>query len=511
MKRILILLSFLVTSANAQTITLGPISKLSYCVGDTVVVPYQASGTFAGDNFFTVQLSDGNGSFGTFVNVGHDTNMAGSIKVPLQYVESHLRVRLASIDPYLFSTDNGNDISVSALPAPSIKIRKDRTGQLCTSSIIGFADEQFTLMDATSEPPGSTYLWEFDSTSGISPSTNSTVQVTFPVGENATVKLKVTNANGCTSSTSASYTLLSCSPEIPTNAHIITGSESGTSGYEVVVVKTGGNLTGYAKWSTIFAEPGASVSLDGIDGGFVYLKQGASFSAGSAESGPDNHNPIIIMTPERQLIVDNSRYQFDTLYCPDVSFGTAQLNGIPLDAQSILVEPIPTLSYHPGDTITVPYSASGLFGDGNFFSLQLSDSNGSFNSFTNVGHDTSLSGSIAFALTKPGNHFRVRIASSDPYLASVDNGSDISTLNSSVVERPDRGIVITQTSNYFVVRSLTAEVIQVHLFSQLGTEVSSQRDPGELDVDLAPLRAGIYFAVVEAGQQREVRRIAVVH
>jgi hypothetical protein len=302
------LFAFVSIRVSAQTIAVGSIAKLNYCAGDTMIVPYQASGTFAGDNSFNLQLSDSDGSFVTFVNFGHETGMTGSFKVPMMAKETRRRVRAASTDPYLVSVDNGNDISVLGLPTPSIKIRRETTGRVYGSGgIVGFGGEQFTVMDATNESPGSIYLWQFDSASGITPTTDSVAHITFPTEGSASVTLRVTNTNGCASSSSAGYTLLSCNPEIPKDAHIVTGSEStgGSASGKVIVVKTGGNLVGPTKWQTIFAEPGSSVALSALSGGFVYLKPGASFSCQGGNVGADDHLPVSVMTPERQVGVDN--------------------------------------------------------------------------------------------------------------------------------------------------------------------------------------------------------------
>jgi hypothetical protein len=53
--------------------------------------------------------------------------------------------------------------------------------------------------------------------------------------------------------------------------------------------------------------------------------------------------------------------------------------------------------------------------------------------------------------------------------------------------------------------------IEIRISNILGAEVLSQRGSGALDADLSPLPAGVYFAVVQAGSEREVRKIAVVH
>ncbi len=293
MKRILVFFVFFPGLLRGQTISVGPVAPLAYCQGNSLTVSYSASGSFAADNFFTVQLSDSMGSFASFVNVGHDTARTGSFKVKLPWLETNLRVRVASTDPYLWSNDNGSDISVYALPPPQIGI-KNLSGKMATSSIIGFAGDDFQLWDAGKESPGSTYRWQFDSAAGVPVGTDSAVQVTFPLDGATMVKLYVTNPNDCTDSASASYTLLSCSPEIPKGATVISGAADGIGGWSVVELKAGANLTGVVKWSTVFAEPGSSISGAIFDVGTVYLESGASFAPDAGEEGADNHNTILM-------------------------------------------------------------------------------------------------------------------------------------------------------------------------------------------------------------------------
>jgi hypothetical protein len=109
---------FVSFSASAQTITLGPISKLSYCAGDTMIVPYQSSGNFAAGNTFGFQLSDANGSFAGFTNGGSNSASSGSISVRLGATGLGFRVRVASSVPYMVSADNGANIKVFGFPSP---------------------------------------------------------------------------------------------------------------------------------------------------------------------------------------------------------------------------------------------------------------------------------------------------------------------------------------------------------------------------------------------------------
>ena len=53
--------------------------------------------------------------------------------------------------------------------------------------------------------------------------------------------------------------------------------------------------------------------------------------------------------------------------------------------------------------------------------------------------------------------------------------------------------------------------IQVRISNILGAETLAQHGSGTVDVDLSPLPAGVYLALVEAGNQRVVKKITVVH
>ncbi|HEX5317389.1 MAG TPA: hypothetical protein VFX22_12140, partial [Candidatus Kapabacteria bacterium] len=226
MKPILLFLSFFATSAAAQTITLGPITKLDYCVGDTMVVPYQASGTFAGDNYFVLQLSDSNGSFVNFTNIDNDTAKSGTFLLHATMRGSHFRIRIISADPYEVSPDNGNDISIFGIPTPSIQVRNETTGVTYSyyGDLVGLTGNQLTFFDAAKEISGSTYFWEYDSLNNKETSTDSLLHVTFSTDGPKKVFLRVTNPNGCSNITIAYYLIASCNPTIPPYAIVVTGT-----------------------------------------------------------------------------------------------------------------------------------------------------------------------------------------------------------------------------------------------------------------------------------------------
>ena len=82
-----------------------------------------------------------------------------------------------------------------------------------------------------------------------------------------------------------------------------------------------------------------------------------------------------------------------------------------------------------GEQLIVNYVSVGIINPGNFFSIEISDSSGSFASPTVIGTTSSIS-SGTIACTIPGNidygdAYRMRVRSSDPALLSADNGFNL--------------------------------------------------------------------------------------
>jgi hypothetical protein len=82
-----------------------------------------------------------------------------------------------------------------------------------------------------------------------------------------------------------------------------------------------------------------------------------------------------------------------------------------------------------GDPVSVSFTATGTANAGNTFTAQLSDSTGNFTGAINIGTLSSttpatINAAIPFN-TLHGNHYRIRVVSSDPVVTGADNGSDI--------------------------------------------------------------------------------------
>lgn len=114
----------LIFSAAVPTITTSSISPLTYCSGSTVSVPYTKTGSFAGGNVFTAQLSDATGSFVSPINIGSlSSTTSGTITATIPVATSTgtlYRIRVVSSTPSIIGTNNGSNISITSKPTATI-------------------------------------------------------------------------------------------------------------------------------------------------------------------------------------------------------------------------------------------------------------------------------------------------------------------------------------------------------------------------------------------------------
>ncbi len=148
------------------------------------------------------------------------------------------------------------------------------------------------------------------------------------------------------------------------------------------------------------------------------------------------HNPNIALTPNGSVYlfgITSSSTNLATTgaYQTSLSNGSnddfiAYFNA---DTSVYIVPPFLDTFLCGGDTLMVPYGVTQAHRSTNTFSVQLSNSSGSFASPTTIG---SLSSSVAGTITcvmpttlTPGTGYRIRIVGSAPADTSEDNGLDI--------------------------------------------------------------------------------------
>ena len=95
------------------------------CAGQPVHVPFSKTGHFQADNVFTVQLSDGKGSFANPVVIGSRSDTSGSVidaLIPANIQpDTGYRIRVVSSSPAITGADNGRGLSINAALAASIR------------------------------------------------------------------------------------------------------------------------------------------------------------------------------------------------------------------------------------------------------------------------------------------------------------------------------------------------------------------------------------------------------
>ncbi len=111
-------------NVKGATIIINAITKISYCAGNTITVPFTVLDVFTAGNKFTVQLSNASGSFAAPVTIGTVTGTAsGTINavIPIGTIAgTGYRVRVVSDKPAIASFDNGADLVInSASPTPT--------------------------------------------------------------------------------------------------------------------------------------------------------------------------------------------------------------------------------------------------------------------------------------------------------------------------------------------------------------------------------------------------------
>ena len=122
---------------------------------------------------------------------------------------------------------------------------------------------------------------------------------------------------------------------------------------------------------------------------------------------------------------------------------TANGNASNVDAQ---ITGVAGLSFCPGETFDVNYSATGTYNAGNVFSIELSDNTGSFSSSQIIGSTSGTSGGVVSCIIPTGilagTNYRMRIGASNPSFTGNDFG-----VNFSVLAVPTLDFIVSGTGN----------------------------------------------------------------
>ncbi len=117
--------SFVFENIVVNQLIINTTLKTSYCTGENSLIVCQANGVYNANNVFSVVLSDSSGSFTSPTIIGKLISSAtGSssinFKIPTDMPVGHsYRIRLKASSPLTTSSDNGFNISITTIPAPT--------------------------------------------------------------------------------------------------------------------------------------------------------------------------------------------------------------------------------------------------------------------------------------------------------------------------------------------------------------------------------------------------------
>jgi len=308
----------------AQTISIASVSASGYCVGDTMVVSYETSGSFGAQNMFTLQLSDASGSFANFKNASQSAKRSGSLRYAMSVIGKHYRARVISSDPPITSSDNGFDIDVEPLPIPKLTWQRNFATKPIHYYTMGFVGDMITFRDTVQEAPGSSGTWKVSGDRDVIDSNGSAITVTYRSTGFEQASISVMNPNGCKGAASIyPYFIASRHPKIPRTVHMATGTYLMKNGDSIVLARAGANVTlqNGLTHATIYAEPNSSIQCNSAEEVLIYLLPGAAIQ------GVGNISEGVIVHPSSVTILPNQFVDIDTLITDDLSFDMSDITG----------------------------------------------------------------------------------------------------------------------------------------------------------------------------------------
>jgi hypothetical protein len=182
-------------------ITLQDLNTTLICATTTTIINWTVTGGVLEPNhFFTVQLSDANGSFNTPYNLAtaEANAISASFNIPRNFTEgTKYRLRVIATSPGIISNISSTDLSIRPKPIPSISLVPAKP---CLGDTI-------RLIATSSGLNGSSFSW-----TGPVTSLNDTLLITSgSLAHDGTYEVTATR-NGCSGSASKSLMLTNCKP-----------------------------------------------------------------------------------------------------------------------------------------------------------------------------------------------------------------------------------------------------------------------------------------------------------
>lgn len=128
------------STAQPNAINTGNISPLSYCTGQTVNIPFTATGNYNAGNVFTAQLSNATGSFASPINIGTlASTTSGTITGTIPAgtpTGTGYRIRVISSAPATTGEQNTSNITITDGQAQTIGVTPASPASFCVGTSV---------------------------------------------------------------------------------------------------------------------------------------------------------------------------------------------------------------------------------------------------------------------------------------------------------------------------------------------------------------------------------------
>ncbi len=397
-------------------------------VGSSISVPFTAAG-IGGSNTFTAQLSNASGSFASPVNIGTLAGAAsGTINATIPAGTASgtgYRIRVVSSNPTITAADNGTNITInlantSIAPATVQTVATNTPGnQLTVTESAGAVSREWKYATISGGP----YLSFNPAATGITFTPQFATAGTYYVVAQSTYP----------------GSLVATSNEV---VFTVAGNSIAPSSSQSILVGATGDLL------TVTETPAATSR----EWKYATTPGGTYLSFSPTQTGT-TYAPVF-NTGGNYYVVAQSVINGVTVTSNEVEVSVSTVNLVTgtITPASFFFSPSA-----PSVQVTVPFTTTSTFTNGNVFTAQLSDANGSFASPTNIGTLTGgVSGTITGTIvssTPVGTGYRIRVVSSSPVVNGSNNGTDL------LVDQFNNSITPATTQTYTVGSTGTALTI----------------------------------------------------
>ncbi len=297
----------------------GFLGLTDLCAGETVSVPFMASGPFQADNVFTVQLSN---KLGSFIGAPPIGSAPGAVSGTIEAVipsglapGDGYRMRVTASTPVVAGSDNGEDLALHAPPDANFAIGAPGAWSIGFKASVG---QQVPFFPAAG--PESDLSWNFDAGATWSGGTLAAPLVAYQVPGLKQISLTVTDPWGCqdtrTVETEAdSLEVLPCGPSIPSDAATTKPGYNEMSGGAAWVCGGHELTAGGEPGGTVFVESGGTFVFTGGGDWVIYVRAGGTFV-------PDEAGTSVVVY-EPGAILGEADISDHVVACSDLTFDTS--------------------------------------------------------------------------------------------------------------------------------------------------------------------------------------------